>query len=348
MSDKHNNSAEPEHEDPIDDSLRERTLRTLKYNDKASSKLMEAALTLIKVNEAQQKQNKWRMLFWALPVVFVILYAMKQSYDNNNFYDKEKGYVAQVVLSGEIKIGSKSASADWIIPSLRAAFADDKAKGVLLRISSPGGSPNQSILIHDEIVKLKTQYPNKKFTVIGEESLTSGAYWIASASDTINVLPATLTGSIGVIFSSFNVSKLAERFDIKRQIVTAGKNKSRIDPFIEVTEDSLNKLKVVADGLHVQFIDVVSKSRGDRLVGDKEELFSGDFWLGTTAFELGLVDRVTSTTELMNDFYGTDSVKNYSAPPSLLASLGFNTKNTISLPEMGYSLKVIEPLAMSY
>jgi protease-4 len=289
-------------------SVHDQLLRTIKYTGQINNRL--AALL-----ESQTKQGKFKLIIWFLPVLFILFFYIKQHITKEDIYNTEKGYVAQVVLSGVIKIDSSTASADAIIPALRNAFADEKAKGVLLRISSPGGSPTQSILIHDELKKLQAKYQSKKLIVIGEEGLISGAYWVACAAENINVLPATMTGSIGVIMKSFDFSKLAARFDVKRLVIAAGSNKSRLDQFVEPKQEDIDKLLGISNQLHQQFISIVKESRGDRLNGQPSYLFSGDFWLGEEALELGLVDRITSTSSLLNEEFGTDVVKDYTRQP---------------------------------
>lgn len=315
-----NMKKEPHH-DEENLSVNERLLRTVKYTGQTNVAIMHMANELLKLSRAQQKQGQMKMLFWFIPIVFMIGFYIKQHFDQQSFYDKDKGYVGQVLIKGAISMDSATASADTVIPALRAAFNDPKSKGVVLRISSPGGSPTQSILIHDELKKLQLEHPEKELVVIGEEGLTSGAYWIASAAPEIHALPATFTGSIGVIMTSFDLSKLAERLDVKRRIITAGDNKSRLDMFVEPRPEDIKKLKDLANQLHQQFISVVTESRGDRIDLSNKELFSGDFWLGEKALELGLIDSITSTSELLMKKFGTDTVRDYSAKPGFLDKL---------------------------
>jgi protease-4 len=310
--------------------------------------MQEQSMQMAKFVDNQNKQGRFRFLFYLVPILLMIGISIKNHYDANKQFE-ENGYVSQVVLKGAIKMDSPTASADVIIPALRGAFADKDAKGVVFRISSPGGSPTQSMLIHDELKLLQEKYPEKELVVIGEESLTSGAYWIAAAAKDIHVLPATFTGSIGVIFSTFDVSKLADRFNIKRRIITGGVNKSRIDMFIEPRPEDLAKLQGLATQLHEQFIKVVTDSRKDRLIGDPEILFSGDFWVGDKAKELGLVDSVTSTSKLLNERFGTDVVKDYSRKPGFMESLKpgnplASTESALDLLSQAWSFMVYAEL----
>lgn len=310
-----NNSSNNDNSKYEEMNVNDQLLRTVKYTGETNRAVMQMAGELLNLSRAQQKQGQMKMIFWFIPIIFMIGFYTVQHFKEQSVYDKEKGYVGQVVIKGPISMDSSTASADSVIPALRSAFADNKSKGVLVRISSPGGSPTQSILIHDELKKLQAEYPDKELVVIGEEGLTSGAYWIAAAAEEIHALPATFTGSIGVIMTSFDLSKLADRLEVKRRVITAGNNKSRLDMFVEPRPEDIQKLKDLANQLHGQFINVVTASRGDRIDTTNEELFSGDFWLGEKALELGLIDSITSTSELLLNKFGTDAVRDYSAKP---------------------------------
>ena len=321
MTDTTGQAGKDENNEQTNKVINEKLLTTLNHTNETNEKLMESNEHLVKILSAQSTTGRLKVLFLTLPIIIYLIYTISGHLANKDYDDK--GYVAQVVLKGEIRMESGTASADVIIPALRKAFEDKDAKGVIFRISSPGGSPTQSILIHDELLKLQNDYPDKKLVVVGEESLTSGAYWIAAAAKEIHVLPATFTGSIGVIFSMYDVSKLAKRFEVSKRVITAGSNKHRVDMFIEPRPEDLVKLKSLADQLHEQFIEVVNVSRKDRLKGDHKELFSGDFWLGKEALNLGLVDSVTSTSRLLNKEFGTDIVKDYSKKESFFESITF-------------------------
>jgi protease-4 len=292
-------------------SIMPEMMTTMRYTNKSNE-------AMINMCRAEEKQRRFRLFLWFVPIVLIICATIYNSYDKQN-YDPQNGYVAQVSIKGTIALDG-TASASSIIPALRKAFKDPKAKGVLVKISSPGGSPTQSILIHNELRKLQAEY-DKKAIVIGEEGLTSGAYWIATAFDKIHALPATFTGSIGVIFSTYDVSKLAEKYEVEKHIIMAGVNKHRVDMWKTPRPEDFVKLQKIADQLHKQFIDLVKDRRGDRLVGDPAVMFSGDFWLGTEAVELGLIDSVTSTSALLLETFGTDNVLDYTKAPGFLAGL---------------------------
>lgn len=297
----------------VPDSIVDRMVRTLDENANTNKAVLSLAEKVLGMAIQEEKQRRMRLFLMILPVILVIAYAVFTTHKKDNF-NPEGGYVAEIQVNGVIKQGA-DASASKLIPALKAAFQDEKAKGVVIKISSPGGSPTQSILIHDEIVKLKSAY-DKPVTVIGEESITSGSLWIACSTDKIYALPSTYVGSIGVIMESYDVSELAKKYDISKHIITAGENKRRMDLFKAPDAAALAKFQTVADQLHTEFKNHIRNCRGDRLSKNEALIFSGDFWLAREAKELGLIDVVSSTSDIMMEVYGTATVKNYNQAPN--------------------------------
>mgnify|MGYP000215180445 CR=1 FL=1 len=302
----------------VPDRVVERLVKTLDENSATNVAVLEIAEKVLGMAVQEEKQRRLRLFLMVLPIILIICYAAYSTHQKENF-DPKDGYVAEVQVNGIIKQGA-DASAAKLIPALKAAFEDEKAKGVVIKISSPGGSPTQSILIHDEIVKLQKGY-DKPVTVIGEESITSGSLWIACSADKIYALPSTYVGSIGVIMESYDVSALAKKYDVSKHIITAGVNKRRMDLFKTPDEAALAKFQSVADQLHTEFKNLIRDCRGDRLSDNEDKLFSGDFWLAREAKELGLIDEVSTTGKIMMDVYGTDTIKNYNMAPNFFDKL---------------------------
>lgn len=334
------------------EQMQDTLLKTVKYTGEANKKIMEVMGSVMTVLSDQQnlmrsqhKHNKVKLFLWALPVFIFLFFMAKEAYDEQAKFKSPTGYVAQVSITGTIEPGSPTASADSVIPALRKAFEDNMAKGVLIKISSPGGSPSQAHLIYSEIKRLQALHPNKKMALIGTDSLTSGAMWIAAASPTINVLESTYTGSIGVIVTQFNFGKAIKNYDVERLVITSGANKSVLDTFIEPKEKDINKIENMASQIHAQFKGIMMASRGDRLKADPEYLFSGEFWLGAEAAELGLVDNVTTTTQLLLDEFGTVNVRDYSNKPGLLDKLSLSAKAMTESPiNQVLSMMTYQPL----
>ena len=135
----------------------------------------------------------------------------------------------------------------------------------------------------------------------------SGGYLIACAGDEIYANSSSIVGSIGVIYASFGFKELINKIGIERRVHTAGKNKSTLDPFLEEKKEDIERLKNIQLDLHKDFIKVVEDSRGAKLKKDTGlELFSGEFWAGSKAKELGLIDGIGNANQILKEKYGDD------------------------------------------
>ncbi len=210
-------------------------------------------------------------------------------------------HTAVVSIKGEIASES-DASADAVVSSMRAAFEDAGARAVVLLIDSPGGSPVQAGIINDEIRRLKALH-NKPVYAVVEESCTSAAYYIAAGTDRIFVDKASIVGSIGVLMDGFGFTGLMDKVGVERRLMTAGENKGFLDPFSPQTPQQRAYAQQMLDQIHKQFIEVVRAGRGDRLK-ETPQMFSGLFWTGQQAIELGLADQLGNL-----DFVAREVVK---------------------------------------
>ena len=223
---------------------------------------------------------------------------------------KKKKIVAHIKLNGVIgnagkfKQGIDFAGQEEIIEK---AFSLKKAKVVAITINSPGGSPVQSHLIY-KFIRAQAKINKKKVMVFAEDVAASGGYLIACAGDEIYANSSSIIGSIGVIYSSFGFTELIKKIGVERRVHTAGKNKSSLDPFQEEKSEDIERLKKIQLDLHKDFITVVEESRGIKLKTDGIELFSGEFWAGSKAKELGLIDGLGNANEILKEKYGEDVV----------------------------------------
>jgi len=174
---------------------------------------------------------------------------------------------------------------------LDRAFGMSNARAVALVINSPGGSPAQSHLIYRRIRMLAAE---KKLPVLAftEDVAASGGYMIACAADEIICNPFSIIGSIGVVGGSFGFAKLMEKIGIERRLYTSGEHKAMLDPFLPEKPDDVERLKAVQRQIHQNFIALVKDSRGVRLTGPEKDLFSGEYWTGGKAIELGIADAI--------------------------------------------------------
>lgn len=169
------------------------------------------------------------------------------------------------------------------------AFATKRAKAVALAINSPGGSPVQSALIAKRIRLLAAEKELPVFAFC-EDVAASGGYWLACAADEIYAEEASVVGSIGVIAAGFGFPDLLQKLGIERRVYTAGPAKSQLDPFKPENPDDIKRLLALQRDIHDQFKAWIKERRGDRLTAGERKLFSGEFWTGRMAKELGLVD----------------------------------------------------------
>ncbi len=176
-----------------------------------------------------------------------------------------------------------------VAPLLHRAFALKGLAAVFLAINSPGGSPVQSALIARRI-RWHAQQAKVPVVAVCEDAAASGGYWIACAADTIVADAASILGSIGVVSASFGAAEALARLGVERRLRTAGTEKALADPFLPETDHDRERLAELLAALHVEFKDWVRERRGPLLRAPEEALFTGRFWTGRQALELGLCD----------------------------------------------------------
>ncbi|PHX88756.1 MAG: S49 family peptidase [Pelagibacteraceae bacterium] len=223
---------------------------------------------------------------------------------------KKKKIIAHIKLNGIIgNAGKFNQGIDFAGQEevIEKAFLLKKSSCIAVTINSPGGSPVQSHLIHN-FIRYLAQKNKKKVIVFAEDVAASGGYLIACAGDEIYANSSSIIGSIGVIYSSFGFTELIKKIGVERRVHTAGKNKSTLDPFLEEKNEDIERLKKIQLDLHKDFIDVVEKSRGNKLKKSEVELFSGEFWSGTKAKDLGLIDGIGNSYEILKQKFGEDVI----------------------------------------
>jgi signal peptide peptidase SppA len=187
--------------------------------------------------------------------------------------------------------------------TLERAFATKNAKAVALVINSPGGSPVQSRQIYLRIRQLAAE---KKLPVLVfvEDVAASGGYMIACAGDEIFCDPSSILGSIGVVGGSFGFQDLIKRIGVERRLYTAGAHKAMLDPFLPENPDDVARVKALQSEIHAIFIALVRQSRGTRLKGADDVLFTGEYWAGETSISLGLADAIGDLRSTLRARYG--------------------------------------------
>ncbi|WP_448251899.1 S49 family peptidase [Ottowia oryzae] len=276
--------------------------KTLHWEREAIEKLLMADL---RERRAARRWRIFRSLVWMLLFGALIWLLVADMLPTSK---TTVAHTAMVTIKGEIA-DTGEASAEYVLPALRSALEDDGAQALVLLINSPGGSPVQAGLINDEIRRLRALHKKPIYAVV-EETCASAAYYIASAADKIYVNKASIVGSIGVLMDGFGFTGTMEKLGVERRLLTAGANKGFLDPFSPQSETQKQYAQVMLDQIHQQFIAVVKQGRGDRLKPNPE-MFSGLFWTGEQAVQMGLADGLGSLDSVARDIVKAEKLVDY-------------------------------------
>ena len=276
--------------------------KTLHWEREAIEKLLMADL---RERRAARRWRIFRSLVWMLLFGALIWLLVADMLPTSK---TTVAHTAMVTIKGEIA-DTGEASAEYVLPALRSALEDDGAQALVLLINSPGGSPVQAGLINDEIRRLRALHKKPIYAVV-EETCASAAYYIASAADKIYVNKASIVGSIGVLMDGFGFTGTMEKLGVERRLLTAGANKGFLDPFSPQSETQKQYAQVMLDQIHQQFIAVVKQGRGDRLKPNPE-MFSGLFWTGEQAVQMGLADGLGSLDSVARDVVKAEKLIDY-------------------------------------
>lgn len=257
-------------------------IRDAGWERQALERLAFAAL------EEQRRARRWKIIFRFIFLAFILIVLFVQPHEFGNKALASR-YTALVDMDGVISAGDV-ASADNVVTGLRAAFEEKNTVGVILRVNSPGGSPVQSRYIYDEIKRLRQKYPNIPLYAVIGDICASGCYYVVAAADKIYANPSSLVGSIGVLMNGFGFTEAMKKLGVERRLLTAGEHKGFLDPFGPITPDERRHAQKMLDNIHQQFIGAVREGRGKALKESKD-MFSGLFWTGDQAKQMGLVDE---------------------------------------------------------
>jgi signal peptide peptidase SppA len=182
-------------------------------------------------------------------------------------------------------------------------FADKSVVAAAIVINSPGGSPVQAALIHDRIRALAKEQGIKVMT-FAEDVAASGGYMLALAGDEIYAHPNSIVGSIGVVSAGFGFEKLIEKIGVDRRVYHAGERKAMLDPFKPEDPKDVEHLESLQREVHETFKQMVRDRRPNKLTADEKDLFSGAFWTGAKAKEMGLIDGVGDLRTICRQKFG--------------------------------------------
>ena len=259
----------------------------------------------------QRAARQWGIFFKLIGLgILILIVAVAMGWLDGRDAVPSGKHTAVVELIGVIESEGR-ASAENVIAGLQAAFKDKDTQGVIVRINSPGGSPVQAGQINDEMRRLKVKYPDTPLYAVVEDVCASGGYYVAAGADKIFVDKASMVGSIGVILDSFGAVGTMEKIGVERRVITAGENKSFLDPFSPLSAEHRQYAQQMLDEIHGQFIDIVKDGRGVRLK-QSPELFSGLVWNGSKSIEMGLADALGSVDSVARDVIKAEELVDFS------------------------------------
>lgn len=268
---------------------------------------------------------KWLFFLFSLIFIFIIFSGEITRISSGD--SELVPHTAMISLAGTIQ-AEGDIDAHVVNESIRNAYRSPNSVGVILRINSPGGSPVQSALIYDEIVRLRNENPEKLLVAVVEDMAASGAYYIASAAEKIYVNQSSIVGSIGVLLNGFGFPDLLKKYGVERRLLTAGENKAMLDPFSKLNLKHKKATQEMLDEIHGHFIQAVNNERGDRLSNDPT-IFSGMIFTGAKSIELGLSDEFGSVNSVARNFFEVEKIVDYTVPSSLIEKLSEQLKSGI-------------------
>ena len=281
---------------------------------KADSDQVLAAIAQDYLKERKSKR-RWGYLIKFLVVGYIVFLLIAVTMSDKTIVHNEP-HTAMIELNGVIGT-EMGISAEKFNKNLRQAFASEYAKGIILKINSPGGTPVQAAEINQEILRLRKQYPEKPFYAVVSDVCASGGYFIAVAANSIYANKSSIVGSIGVRMDSFGFVEAMKKFGVERRLLTAGANKGMLDPFSPVDIEQKEHAQKMLSQVHQHFIDAVKLGRGDR-IADNPDIYSGLFWSGEEAKNLGLIDDFGSADTVARDVIGVEKIVDYTIKPNVL------------------------------
>lgn len=267
----------------------------------------------------ERKQRRRMRFIWKSMLFLIIMLSVFFSFVKPETDTLNKPHIAAIDIEGGIFAKTK-ADADHFVDALVRAFRNRQAKAIVIDINSPGGSPVQADEMYRALTQLRKQFPSKKVYAFCGDMCTSAAYYVAAGADEIYANPASLVGSIGVLFNGFGAVDALHKLGITRRLVTAGRYKGFMDPFTPEDPAAKEKLHTMLGIVHQQFKESVIQGRGKRL-HSSDEIFSGLFWTGVQAKKLGLIDGFSSSREFVAVQFQGMTKHNYTRTEGLIDRL---------------------------
>lgn len=278
----------------------------------------------------EKKRKKWWRFVSRTILLLIIVFLGYQlfSLNTDDMNNNTKDHVGLIDVNGEIADG-KSASSDNFVKGIDKAYKNTGLKALIIRVNSPGGSPVQAEYMYNTIKYYKAKNPDIKTYAVCVDLCASAAYYLAAAADEIYASPASMVGSIGVVYNGFGFVDTMNKLGVTRRLQTAGANKGFLDPYLPESDAQKQKLQIILNLVHQQFINRVKEGRGDRLHIDAET-FSGLIWSGEQALTIGLIDGYASSGQLAREVINIDNMIDYTNKQNLFDRVTKNLGTAIA------------------
>lgn len=307
-------------------------MTNLSSENKTESQAVLNQIVLEFMREQKRKRRgRWIMRGFIFLLLLCFLYKTP-GLMTDNAAKKDKPHAGIIDINGTI-FAESAANADDFLKGMEDAYKSKGLKAMIFRINSPGGSPVQADYIYTIIRNYHARHPKIKTYAVCVDICASAAYYIAAAADEIYANPASMVGSIGVLYNGFGFADTMQKVGVTRRLQTAGVNKDFLDPFSPEKPEQKAFLQTLLDDVHTQFINKVKEGRGSRLKID-DSTFSGLFWTGQQAKDRGLIDGFASAGDLARDNIKVHHMIDYTHAESVLEKMT-KTMGTIAGNPLG-------------
>ncbi|MFW2569402.1 S49 family peptidase [Legionella sp. 29fVS95] len=284
---------------------------------------------VIEFMREQKSKRRWR---WVKRVIYLLLFAfviyLIATYKDEDKVLRAKPHVGLIDVNGTI-FDTDSGNAENFAKGLDDAYKNTGLKALIIRINSPGGSAVQADYMYNTLQYYRQKYPDIKTYAVCVDMCASAAYYLAAGAEEIYANPASMVGSIGVLYNGFGFTDAMQKIGVSRRLQTAGINKGFLDPFSPVAPGDKQLLQTMLDDVHQQFIAKVKEGRGSRLKID-ELTFSGLFWTGQQAKNRGLIDGFASSGQIARNIVKIDQVIDYTYKQSVFERMAKNIGTAVA------------------
>jgi protease-4 len=221
------------------------------------------------------------------------------------------GVITDVDKRSFLGFGKEVSDVARIKEELEKAARDKRVKAIILRIDSPGGTVTACDIIHQEMLRYKKKQ-NIYVSACFMNVAASGGYYIATAADRVVAHPTTITGSIGVIVTKFNVKGLMDKLGVQEESIKSGDKKDILSPFRGATPEEKKIVQDIIDSLYQRFLAVIEQGRPGISRTELKTLADGRVFTAQQALQAKLIDDIgylDDTVEMVKKQLGLEEAR---------------------------------------